>query len=183
MKTQLVLLFLQVAFAAMLMWSCFCRLVKTNAGTYREVRWAILLELIAAGMLLGAPFMPWLMPREVDWAPLSTPMWVWVAMLAAALVMQLVTARYWANGEAPEHFQALGKPSTALAVLAAALVLGGGARMAHAQEPVPFALLKPGQSLTCAAPEGCIAMAGMVFQLMLQAERAEAAKTGCRPNL
>lgn len=101
MKT--VMLTVQAAFAVILMYSCFCRLVRTDEETHREIRWAILFEFIAASMVLGAPVIP-MMIRQVSWTAWTTPWWIWLALLIAATLMQVVTARYWRHG-VPHDFQ------------------------------------------------------------------------------
>lgn len=102
------LLGVQFVFAAGLFWSCFCRLVKTNAETIREIRLAIWLESVAAALVMGAPILPLVMPAEflghglVRWQPWTTPAWVWVVLLVAATLMQLVTAKFWRNAPPPD---------------------------------------------------------------------------------
>lgn len=98
-----VLLVLQVVLAAMLAWSCFCRLVKTDHETVREIRLAIWFEAVAAGLVMAAPALPALVPQLLGtgllrWEPGETPTWIWLVLLAAATGMQLVTARYWRHG-------------------------------------------------------------------------------------
>lgn len=88
------LLFVQAALAAALMWSCFCRLVKTNAGTLREIRWSIWFLFVAAGLVLAAPVMP-LLDQHLGWPPLTTPLWAWLALLLAIVLVQIVTRRHW----------------------------------------------------------------------------------------
>lgn len=87
----------QFIFAGALAWSCFCRMVRTDTGTYREVRLAIWFEFVAACLVAGMPILPALMPG-FSWQVLTTPWWVWVVLLVAATLMQLVTARYWRDG-------------------------------------------------------------------------------------
>lgn len=176
MRMQFVLLMLQVAFAAALSWSCLCRLVKTDAETQREVRWAILLELIAAGFVGMAPLLPYLMPNDIPWAPLTTPGWVWLGLLIAATLMQLVTARYWHVG-VPRQFQRTTNTGWAFAIVMAAAVFGGWQPAAHAvAEPtapevkvVPFARFAAGQSVDCEDPEGCVGMTGQAYEQLMQA--------------
>ena len=106
-RPQILLLLVQTLFAAALLWSCFCRVVKTNAETIREIRWCIVLEACAAGMVLGAPVLPLLIPEFAGrgvfrWQPWTTPAWVWVLLLIAATLMQLVTAKFWRNSPPPD---------------------------------------------------------------------------------
>ena len=101
MTTSLVIL--QMLLAAALAHSCFCRLVRTDSETIREVRLAIWFEAMAAGLVLGAPVMPLLLP-EADWEPGTTPTWIWLVLLLAAALVQIVTSRYWRGG-VPVDFQ------------------------------------------------------------------------------
>lgn len=180
MKTTLFLL-VQFALSAMLMWSCFCRLVKTDADTHREIRWAIAFEGLAAGLVLGAPFLPLLM-HEAKWRAWTTPGWVWLTLLLAVTLVQIVTARYWQSGKAPEAFQVPKLPVPAGSAFAALLLVVGMVAMtqdAFAQEPqqpIPFAVMKPGDGAMCAAPEGCVAMPRAVFDQILEIQRQDAAK-------
>lgn len=97
------LLILQVTLGAALAWSCFCRLVRTDGNTAREIRWAIVFEAGAAMMVAGAPFIPIMLNNEW-WPILTTPWWVWVVLLMAAAAVQVATARYWRGG-VPQDFQ------------------------------------------------------------------------------
>nr|DAG84927.1 MAG TPA: hypothetical protein [Caudoviricetes sp.] len=101
MNTVLVLL--QVVMAMGLAYSCFCRLVRTDAETVREVRLAIWFEAMAAGMVAGAPIVP-LLVQEITWSAGTTPRWIWLALLVSATLVQLVTSRYWRDG-VPDDFQ------------------------------------------------------------------------------
>jgi len=101
MNTVLVLL--QMVMALGLAYSCFCRLVRTDAETVREVRLAIWFEALAAGLVAGAPIVPLLVP-EITWSPGTTPRWIWLVLLVAATFVQLVTSRYWRGG-IPRDFQ------------------------------------------------------------------------------
>lgn len=94
---------LQMLMAAGLMYSCFCRLVRTDDNTIREVRLAIWFEAVAAGMVMGAPVLPALVP-EITWQVGTTPRWIWLALLIAATLVQLATSRYWRDG-VPHDFQ------------------------------------------------------------------------------
>jgi hypothetical protein len=106
------LLVLQFALGCALFYSCFCRLTKTNADTVREIRWAILLEAVAAGLVAGAPLLPLMVPQlhgtsPLQWMPWTTPWWIWLVLLLAATLVQLATARYW-RFNVPEDFQTRG---------------------------------------------------------------------------
>jgi hypothetical protein len=111
LKTLLLVLIIgaQVSFGVALFYTCFCRLAKTTGHTRREVRWAIILEAAAGGLVAGAPLLPFLVPELnghglFKWRPWKTPMWIWLALLVAATLMQFATARFWRGG-VPRDFQ------------------------------------------------------------------------------
>ena len=95
---------LQMLLAAALAYSCFYRLVLTDSETIREVRIAIWFKALAAGLVLGAPVMPLLLLPDADWEPGTTPAWIWLVLLAAAALVQIVTSRHWRGG-VPVDFQ------------------------------------------------------------------------------
>lgn len=97
------LIVLQMVLAAGLFYSCFCRMVRTDDDTIREIRLAIWFEAVAAGLVFGAPFLP-LLVNQLDWPAGSTPEWVWVILLLATTLMQFVTSRYWRH-QPPGPFQ------------------------------------------------------------------------------
>lgn len=106
---KMTLLAVQFTFAALLLWSCFCRLTKTNSNTHREIRWSVVLEAIAAMLVMGAPLLPMLIPELNGrgggrWKEWGTPAWIWVLLLVAAATRELVTAKFWRDGP-PAHFQ------------------------------------------------------------------------------
>ncbi|MDO9235961.1 MAG: hypothetical protein Q7U28_08015 [Aquabacterium sp.] len=98
------LLLLQAFFALALGWSCFCRMVRTDEHTVREIRLAIWFEGVASGLVLLAPWMPILWPDSFSWRALTTPTWVWLCLLLAAALVQIATARHWRHG-VPADFQ------------------------------------------------------------------------------
>jgi hypothetical protein len=109
MNEQLLFNMIQFSFASALCWSCFCRLVKTGDHTHREIRWAIWLEFVAGALLMGAPDLPAMVPelRGDDfgrWQPGATPVWIYLLVLIAATLMQLVTAKFWRDGT-PHDFE------------------------------------------------------------------------------
>lgn len=111
-RTHIVLVIVQKAFALALMYACFCRVVKTNAETIREIRWAIWLEGVAAGLVFGAPVLPELVYQfrgtgTFFWQPGHTPVWIYVLLLIAAALVQFSTARFWRYGP-PCDFQTRG---------------------------------------------------------------------------
>ena len=156
-----VLVFVQLVMASILLWSCFCRLTKTDRATHREVRWSIMLMLVTSGMLLGAPFLPELMPAEAHWKPGHTPTWIWLVFAGSVAIQQLVTMKYW-RSTCPPDFQ----KDSAFSGVAAALALGIAsiASFPHAAlaadaapgwEPIEdIAYLKPGEQLLCRT--GCV---------------------------
>ena len=99
-----VLLLVQVMLAIALASTCACRLVKMDSKTIREIRWAFWFETIAALLVLGAPAMPVLWHQYCRWAPGTTPLAIWLLLLLAAVLVQVVTARYWHAG-VPRQFQ------------------------------------------------------------------------------
>lgn len=92
-----ILVLLQMICAAALAWSCFCRLVRVDLDTHREIRLTIWFEGLAAGLVFGAPVLPLLVP-EITWEPWTTPRWIWLSLLVAATLIQLATAKYWNRG-------------------------------------------------------------------------------------
>jgi hypothetical protein len=69
-----------------LIWSCFCRLVKTDDTTVPQIRFAFWL-LFVSGMLAAlAPSYGWV---RADW-PVSV-------LIISFVVMQKVTSIYWAK--------------------------------------------------------------------------------------
>ncbi len=102
------LLLAQVLLGAALGYSCFCRLTKTDDDTVREIRWAIWFEGAMGLFVAGAPVLPLLVP-EISWKAWTTPLWAWLALLAAATLVQLVTARLW-RFNVPQDFQRRGFP-------------------------------------------------------------------------
>jgi hypothetical protein len=99
--TYLIFIF-QASCAAALAYSCFCRIVRTDAETHREIRLAIWFQGVAAGFVGGAPILPILNPL-IYWKPWTTPWFAWAVLLLSATLMQLVTAKYWRDG-VPKSF-------------------------------------------------------------------------------
>lgn len=107
--TKIILLTAQFAFAAMLVWACFCRMVKTNDRTEREVRWSIWMLCVAGMLVFAAPLLPLLVPELAGrgagrWRAWSTPHWVWLVLLIGATAVHLAASKYWRYG-VPEDFQ------------------------------------------------------------------------------
>lgn len=88
----------QMTIAGALAWSCFCRLVRVDLDTNREIRWCIVFLAVVAGLVGGAPILPILMPNEITWAPWTTPTWVWLELLLATTLMQMSASKYWRAG-------------------------------------------------------------------------------------
>lgn len=101
------LLVAQVLMGLALGYSCFCRLTKTNDDTVREIRWSIWFEGVTGLLVAGAPFVPLLVPEVTGWPPWTTPMWLWIALLAGATMVQVATSRLW-RFNVPEDFQSRG---------------------------------------------------------------------------
>lgn len=105
MNQSAVMEVLNLALAAALFWTCFCRQARSTMHTTRaEIRWAFWLLSVAA---LCVGLSPWgysiwpdiFAPRAVTFVDLS--------LLASVLYVQAVTARYWRRGPPaqfhPEH--------------------------------------------------------------------------------
>lgn len=168
------LLLTQLVLGATLMWCSFCRLVKTDRETMREVRWSFIFQMIAGGLVFGAPVMPELM-REATWEPWTTPYWVWIVLLASYSFIQLTTAVHWASGKVPTLFQRRregDKPTPffngwPMAVVSVAVVLafliGPAVAIARAvagdnwrHVPGDVAFMPPGSESRCGNAAGCI---------------------------
>ncbi|MGE4243706.1 hypothetical protein [Ramlibacter sp.] len=180
-------LLVQAALAGLLMWTCLCRVVKTDQDTHREVRWAIVFEGLAAGLVLGAPVLPILMPNEATWAPWTTPLWVWIALLAAVALVQIVTAKYWAGGRPPEQFQGRNVvPMSGVGVFAFVVLINFGlfsviseARAQTTEVTSPIRVMAAGDELRCNTQ--CVAMPLWFFEKMVELmEKPAAAPTACR---
>lgn len=92
---------IQAAVAGALAYSCFCRLVRTDHTTEREIRLVIWLQAVAAGLVIGAPILPLIYPW-INWKAWTTPWWIWAVLLFACTLMQIVTAKYWRLGVPPD---------------------------------------------------------------------------------
>lgn len=81
-------------FAALLVYSCFCRASFTNKGnTLRPVRWTFsMLGVVACFALFG----PWITTYEPDGFA--------TALLGAITLTQMVTSHYWRAG-VPQRFR------------------------------------------------------------------------------
>jgi hypothetical protein len=193
MKTQ-ALLFIQLALALAIMYSCFCRLTKTDADTHREVRWSFLFQFTCAGILFGAPFLPALMPHEMQWKAGTTPTWAWVMLMLSGWLVQVVTARYWADG-VPESFQRRsgtagvfgGWLAPLVMLLVAVFVAGPNIAVAQAQKDrsparetvtVPIFTMKAGDTVRCVQADGCI----IFTKQALAEEFARYADQACGPS-
>jgi hypothetical protein len=172
MKTETLPVFLavQLLFAAGLAWSCFCRLVKTSQDTFREVRWSIVLELVAAGAVFGAPLLPMLMPEDIRWAAWTTPWWVWLALLTAVALDKFATAREWMAGGPPLSLQQSGRRNTAVyaGVAAVSFVLLTTPREGVAQASERIAAIPQGATITCPMVDGCVLMSRATFERLVQ---------------
>lgn len=202
MKAQ-VFLFLQVLIALAMMFSTFCRLTKTDGDTHREIRWAFVFEATAAGLVAAAPFLPLLVP-EANWAPYTTPTGLWLVLLLAVYVVQLVTARYWREG-CPEAFQCTHTPPSrnvlpALGAAGVALVVGllvAGPQLVVAKAAVdapagqdPWrpvegdsVYLPQGGEMRCTNPAGCFAFTTEGLQGLLRQAGGTCGRIPSQPGL
>lgn len=172
-RYQAFLYAVQFIMASLCLWSCFCRLVRTNAETIREIRWAITLQFAVCLLLICAPFIPLLIPElATAWKPLTTPGWVYVLAVSAMALMQLVYARNWVNGVPQEYQRSTMLPHRPVVPWLAAAVLVFGAAVAYravAGEEADIIVLKPGQTLECAHATGCVAMTRELAEAMVAA--------------
>ena len=190
--TGLVSLGVQLLAAAILMWACFCRLVKTDADTQREVRWSIHFLFVAAGIVLGAPFLPMLMPHEALWEPLTTPAWCWLLLLVATAIVHLVTARAWFDGapiglDRPRRAGASNALLPAFGLVLALFVASAPQQAGAAAEKLaqPEAgqdvyAMRPGTSVRCDNEGGCIIMTSEAASSLLAAAKAGVESTPCK---
>lgn len=178
MRMELFLLGAQFVAAAILAWACFCRLVKTDGETRREVRWSIALLLTASGLLLGAPYLPVLMPHDVHWTVGTTPEWCWLLLLVACALVHMVTAPAW-YGAIPDSLQLPRRSGASNAILPA---LGLALALLTVLPPVPAQAeaaqsaagenvwaLAQGQGARCLSAGGCILMTSEVAESLLAA--------------
>lgn len=181
MKNPELFLIVQAALAGVLMWTCFCRLVKTDMNTEREVRWAILFEGLAAGLVFAGPWMPALMPEDMHWKVGATPAGIWLVLLLAVTLVQIVTAKFWKDGRAPQAFQ---KASAHTGLVAAAAMLAMGLlalqpepASAQAQAPDPgkwrqvdgdMVYLPQGAEMHCNNSTGCVGFTTEGLRALLQ---------------
>jgi len=172
------LLAIQLLFSLILMWSCFCRLVKTDNETSPPVRWAVVLELAAAGLVAGGPFAPYLMPADATWAPLTTPTILWVLLLCSVAMVHLVTARAWAIAAAAAALKrsqaAIQRWITTLGIAAAVAALFVLSPSTRVQAQELFTRLDKGQTVTCRAEAGCVGMSLETFREIAKAMQAGA---------
>lgn len=96
---------IQMGLAAVVFYSCFCRLVRTDHHTRRVLRWAMTLKAASSVFLGWAPLLPLAAPREFHWVAWSTPDWVWLMFLAAAALLQCVCAPFWTSAASMNVFQ------------------------------------------------------------------------------
>jgi len=86
-------IFINTILTGLLIWTCFCRLVRTSGETYISIRAAFWVLTIASLACMLAPFRCGLIPQ----CPQLT-------IEAAMVVVQGLTARFWRDG-VPCHFQ------------------------------------------------------------------------------
>lgn len=84
-----------------LMWSCFYRQARSTEKTRESVRMAFVALFAAALLLAVAPWAYILWPGSFARYSITWPV---LAILAAVVYVQVITARYWRRG-APADFQ------------------------------------------------------------------------------
>ena len=94
---QIFYLAAQAALASVLWWSSFCRLAHIDKETIREIRIAVWLQGASSTVPRAAPYLP-LIERDFPWVPLTTPIEIWLCLLASMVFIQIATSRHWANG-------------------------------------------------------------------------------------
>lgn len=182
MKSQF-LVFVQLALALAMAYSCFCRLWKTDKDTCREVRWAFVFEGLCAGLVACAPFLPVLMPHEMQWQAGTTPTGVWLTFALSVWLVQLVDARYWHAG-CPAAFQRTTEPSSSpfAGWLAAPLLLMAAVFLAAPQAAAESAAedgkwrpvdgdmvyLPQGGEVRCTNEAGCVTFTAEALRAVLQ---------------
>lgn len=102
-----VLLLVQLIGGGLLFWSSFCRLTLTSNETIQSIRLAIWLQSVAALFVIASPYLP-LVDSSLGWPAFTTPIEVWVGVVATSAAMQIVTAIHWERGVPhsyikPEH--------------------------------------------------------------------------------
>lgn len=91
-------LLLQVVSCSAIVWCCICRLALIDKETIPEIRHVVWFLGSVAVLSLGSPIFPWLDPVLFTWEPLSTPHWVYVALVVAFAMLQVSTSRHWRQG-------------------------------------------------------------------------------------
>lgn len=89
---------LQLALSLAVFVICFCRLVKTDARTVSAVVLAFWFMSMSALLLVGAPFLPLLLPDECPWPVGTTPVWVYLIFMTSTLGVIGATAVHWRLG-------------------------------------------------------------------------------------
>lgn len=97
MSEYVLALVIQVVAGASLFWSSFCRLSLTDDTTLPEIRYVVWFQSVTALFVIFAPFLP-IVESDFKWAPLTTPLWVWVMLVVSAASVQIVTAVHWGSG-------------------------------------------------------------------------------------
>ena len=86
-------IYINTVLCAMLFYTCFCRLVRTNRETHSSIRAAFVLLATAAAWCLFEPLSNGVSPHASQ-----------LLIEGAMVVVQALTAKYWRDG-VPEHFQ------------------------------------------------------------------------------
>lgn len=86
-------IYLNTVICAALFYTCFCRLVRTNAETHTSIRLAFVVLASASAWCLAVPLKTGVPPQDGQ-----------LVIEAAMALVQGLTARYWRDG-VPGHFQ------------------------------------------------------------------------------
>jgi hypothetical protein len=87
----------QAVLSSLLWWSSFCRLTHTDRETIREIRAAVWFQGAVATTMTIAPYLP-LIDKDFTWPVYTTPVWVWLCLLASQVCIQIATSRHWYSG-------------------------------------------------------------------------------------
>ena len=91
--------YLNFVLAGALWWTCFCRVVRTDTQTHMAVRVAFCLLAAVAAACAIAPFGVF-----APALPADEPSVMQLVLLAAMVIVQTLTAKFWKDG-VPAHFQ------------------------------------------------------------------------------
>lgn len=86
-------IYVNTVLCAMLFYTCFCRLVRTNRETHASIRAAFVVLATAAAWCLFEPLSKGVAPQNNQ-----------LLIEGAMVIVQALTARYWRDS-VPTHFQ------------------------------------------------------------------------------